>query len=150
MRRKSISLYKEILDLSKKYIARKNVECIYLLSYEQDKRDIYDFIIVSSDLDKDMLREISEYNLVNRTKTKIMDFGAELKIVSDAPNSYSIMPFTFSEIDKTRLIKSSTIIYDKDGHYSQVAREETIGKFKNSFKYPLRKKLLLEINEDKQ
>lgn len=148
MQRKNINLYKEILYLSKKYINVNDVECIYLLPYEQDKRDIYDFIIVSSNIDKVFMQEISEYNSNNRSKSKIMEFGAELNIILDLPNSYTNMPFTFSEIDKTRLIKSSTIIFDREGYYTKVANEETISKYKNSFKYPLRKKLLLEIKED--
>lgn len=150
MKSKKGELSKEIARLTCKYRKLEEIECIYLLPIKDKKRKIYELVMICSSEIEGLERKTKLYNLSNRDESKIEQYGGRLDIVLDTPRNYVPGARTELEIDKTRSLRSSKILFDRTGLYKEIARDESVSKYSNSFRFHIRKKLLLESKQDKQ
>ena len=152
MKIKRLELSKEIARLTCKYRKIEEVACIYLLPVKNNNGlKIYELVIVCSSPIEDLEKNYKDYNLLNRHDSKIREYGGRLNITLDSPRFYVRRACTQIEIDKTRSLRSSNILFDRTGFYKQVAEDESVSRYDNCFRFHISKRLLLENNkQDKQ
>ena len=150
MRRHNKELYDEIARLTCEYRKLDEVECIYLMPHTMDKKDIYSLILVLSEpiKDKNVLYRMSVYNVNNRSASRKVKFGGEVRVGCDFSKYYNEKALTQKEIDKAVALKSSHILYDKTGDYIKIRKGIEYDKYINSFKLPKARKLQRELNKN--
>ena len=142
MKSRRKELTEEIARLTCKYKKLEEVSCIYLVPYiTSNKMKHYDLVLVASDAGE-IQKEIIKYNYLNRKDERIDKFGGDLNILIDSPEFYVVKAYAKVERGRTRALRSGKILFDRTGHYAEVADNEYVSKYKNSFKFNISKRLL--------
>lgn len=127
----------------KKYTKRKDVDCIYLLSYKQEDYNVFDLTIVfKNKVSKKIEDKFDKLNTLFESENCIDSFGGKLRLLIDESSAYSILAMNPSEITRVRDLLSSQILYDKKGKYKKIAHQfdtyRTLEPYENSFQLRLK------------
>lgn len=143
MKSKRKELIEEIIRLTSKYKELEEIDCIYLVPYiTNNKMKHYDLVLVVSSGADEIQREIIKYNYLNRKDERIDKFGGDLNILIDSQKFYVVKAYDKADRGRTRALRSGKILFDKTGHYTRVADNDCVSKYKNSFNFRISKRLL--------
>ena len=122
----------EVKNTLEKYQTRTDVDCIYLLCYEEKGINNFDIVIVfEKELSVRIKKEFNKINNVFSYKDSIECFGGIIKLIGINSNRY----FECRDINLSQTLLSSEILYDKTGKYTKLAnRYGNIDLCKESFK----------------
>lgn len=143
MKSKKRELSEEIARLTCKYKKLDSIGCIYLVPYiTNNKMKNYDLVLVVSSGADEIQKEIIKYNYLNRKDERIDKFGGHLNILIDSPEFYVVKAYDKADRGRTRALRSGKILFDRTGHYTRVADNDCVSKYKNSFNFRISKRLL--------
>ena len=126
--------------LSRNFGDNKSVECVYLLSYEDqnDNMNRYNLVIVLSEdieaKEKEVLNKINE----GFSEKEVLElFGGKFELFIDS--DCELVGSTYGQRAKQRALVSSEILYDKDGSYKDLSNHfrenDNVEPYSNSFKF---------------